>query len=208
MKKLTYRSRTHITRVFPSKHSVLRSKSNNFNPVTSWSMGFQVVCMNQQCCDAFVLVNDGRSFHVNGSCEYVLKPESMIERKGGDIGRRNISNARLFSQNIKVLSGYKLPKPKSKEVSGTINPFVRVTLYDGVRCKSGNDNAITPIVHKTRTVKNNALNPIWDEKEGANFYVDNPCIAIIFFLCGTKMLKMSQKGKKTLHQVLPFQFRA
>ena len=174
-------NRTHMTRVFPSKHSVLRSKSNNFNPVTSWSMGCQVVCMNQQSCDAFVLVNDGR-FRVNGSCGYVLKPESMIERKGGVIGRRNVSDASLFSQwNIKVLSGYNLPKPKSKERKGTINPFVRVTLYDGVRTKSSNDNRIIPIVHKTETVQNNGLNPIWDEKEGANFNVDDPCSAIILF---------------------------
>ena len=84
MNNLTEFNKTHITRVFPSKHKKLRTRSNNYNPVLAWSLGCQIASINQQLCDAFVLVNDGR-FRTNGSCGYVLKPELMIERKGGDI---------------------------------------------------------------------------------------------------------------------------
>ena len=169
---LIHFNKTHMTRVFPSKHKIFRAHTNNYNPVQAWSLGCQLAGMNQQICDAFVLVNDGR-FRVNGSCGYVLKPESMIERKGGDIRRR--AGALLPRQwTIKILSGYNLPKPRKKATSGHINPRVRVTLYD-----SGHNNP--PVVHLTETLKKNGLNPIWDETYGAHFKVKDPNTAMVLF---------------------------
>eukprot|EP00551_Chaetoceros_affinis_P015302 CAMPEP_0203703438 /NCGR_PEP_ID=MMETSP0091-20130426/43108_1 /ASSEMBLY_ACC=CAM_ASM_001089 /TAXON_ID=426623 /ORGANISM="Chaetoceros affinis, Strain CCMP159" /LENGTH=239 /DNA_ID=CAMNT_0050578059 /DNA_START=97 /DNA_END=816 /DNA_ORIENTATION=+ len=176
-------NKTHLTRVFPSKHQVLRTGYQNYNPVLPWSLGCQVASMNQQRCDAFVIANDGR-FRVNGSCGYVLKPESMIERKGGDISRRNKAHANLPRQwNIKILSGYNLPKPPKKAVSGgssgsgsgssSINPFVKVTLYDGQNTP--------PVVHVTETIEKNGLNPVWHEIDGILFKVKDPSTAIISF---------------------------
>ena len=165
-------NKTHMTRVFPSKHKSLRSNSNNYNPVLAWSLGCQVASMNQQLCDAFILVNDGR-FRVNGSCGYVLKPESMIERKGGDIRRKA---AERLPQNwtIKILSGYNLPKPRRKALTGTIDPRVRVTLFDGGK-------NTPPTVHVTETLRKNGLNPVWDETKGTNFKVNDPSTAIMLF---------------------------
>ena len=170
MEDLIQFNKTHMTRVFPSKHEAMRLQSSNFNPVLAWSLGCQVASMNQQVCDAYILVNDGR-FRVNGSCGYVLKPGSMIESKGGDIRRRRTASLPR-RWNIKILSGYNLPKPRSKALSGTINPHIRVTLYDG------GQNEL-PVVHMTNALKRNGLNPIWDETEGANFKVHDPSTAII-----------------------------
>jgi len=167
-------TKNHLTRVFPSKHQVMRSHSNNYNPVLAWSLGCQIASINQQVCDAFILVNDGR-FRVNGSCGYVLKPEAMIERKGGDISRRNKADMFLPSRwNVKILSGHNLPKPRKKALVGTINARVRVTLYDG-----GSNAA--PTVHVTDTLTKNGLNPIWDETEGSTFHVKDPSTAILLF---------------------------
>jgi hypothetical protein len=167
-------NKTHITRVFPSKHASLRSDSNNYNPVIAWSLGCQIASLNQQVCDASILINDGL-FRVNGSCGYVLKPESMIDRKGGYISRRNSVDANLpRSWMVKILSGYNLPKPCKKALTGTINPQVRVSLYDG-------GQNLAPTVHVTETVKKNGLNPIWDEKDGIIFKVNDPSTAVILF---------------------------
>lgn len=163
----------HITRVYPSRQKNLRQSSGNYNPVAAWSLGCQVASLNQQVCDAFVLVNDGR-FRVNGSCGYVLKPETMIERKGGDISRRNKFVAdmpQLWS--VKILSGQNFPQPRKKALRGNINPRVRVTLYDG--------GISSPVVHLTDSVKKNGLSPIWAETKGAKFHVKEPSTAILLF---------------------------
>ncbi len=165
-------NKTHITRVFPSKHRALRTQANNYNPVQAWSLGCQVASMNQQLCDAFVLVNDGR-FRVNGSCGYVLKPEMLTERKGRRIRQAPVDNLPR-RWNIKILSGYNLPKPRKKAMSGSINPRVRVTLYDG-------GSHSPPVVHVTETLNKNGLNPIWDEVDGASFKVKDPSTAVILF---------------------------
>ena len=167
-------NKTHMTRVFPSKQQTLRSQSSNYNPVLAWSLGCQVASMNQQACDAFILVNDGR-FRVNGSCGYVLKPESMIERHGGDISRRNNAHANLPRRwRIKILSGNNLPKPSKKAYTGNINPHVKVTLYDG-------GQYAPPVVHVTETLKKNGFNPIWEEGNGTNFKVRDPSTAVVLF---------------------------
>lgn len=140
-------SQNHILRTFPSRHKKLRHNSSNFNPVMAWSLGSQIVSMNRQVSDAFVLVNDGR-FRVNGSCGYVLKPPAL----------RGI-NAPKPMQNweFKILSGYNLPKTRKKEYSGSINPRVRVTLYDG--------GVTEQTVKLSEKVNKNGLNPVWDVDE-------------------------------------------
>ena len=55
-----------------------------------------------------------------------------------------------------------------------INPRVRVTLYDG-------GQNVPPIVHVTDTLKKNGLNPVWDEKRGSNFEVNDASTAIVLF---------------------------
>jgi len=166
-------NKSHLTRVYPSRLKQLRESSSNFNPVLAWSQGCQFASMNQQVCDAFVLVNDGR-FRVNGSCGYVLKPEFMIQRKGGDLSRMNKDPDNMpYTWKIKILSGYNLTKPRQKATVGPINPRVRVTLYDG--------GLSAPYVHLTKTVKKDGFNPIWNEKDGATFEVMEPSSAILLF---------------------------
>lgn len=165
-------SKTHLTRVFPSRHKKLRKHSQNFNPVLPWSMGCQIVAMNQQNSDAFILVNDGR-FRANGSCGYVLKPNHLIQPQGRLFNRP--APPKISSRwQFKILSGYNLPTIRRKTGSGSLNPRVRVTLYDG----GGED----PVVYVTKTVENNGLNPVWDESDGVTFdSIKFPDSAIVMF---------------------------
>jgi phosphatidylinositol phospholipase C delta len=166
-------SKTHLTRVYPSRHKKLRKQSQNFNPVLPWSLGCQVVAMNQQSSDAFILVNDGR-FRTNGSCGYVLKPHHLIQPQGR-LFNRPAPQTTSSRWHFKILSGYNLPPIRKKTASsGPLNPRVRVTLYDG----GGED----PVVHVTKPVKNNGLNPVWDESDGITFdSIKYPDVAIVMF---------------------------
>ena len=165
-------NKNHMCRSFPSRRQEFRETSKNFNPVLPWSVGCQFVAMNHQVCDAFVLVNDGR-FRANGSTGYVLKPPHLTELKGQNVSTA-IGRARVVEPetwNIKVLSGYNIPKPKKKQRCGFVNPRVRIAVYD--------KSLVPPAVHLTKTVKNNILNPIWNEREGSKFTVKDPTTAII-----------------------------
>ena len=165
-------NKNHMCRAFPSRRQEFRETSKNFNPVLPWSVGCQFVAINHQVCDAFVLVNDGR-FRVNGSSGYVLKPSHLTELKGQNvstaIGETEVMKPETW--NIKILSGYNIPKPKKKQLCGFVNPRVRIAVYD--------KSLVPPSVHLTTTVKNNILNPIWNEREGSKFTVKDPTTAVI-----------------------------
>lgn len=162
-------NKTHLSRTFPSRHKKLRGHTSNFNPVLPWSLGCQMVSMNQQICDAFVLVNDAR-FRTNGSCGYVLKPATLLER----VPRRHQARIIPSKWQIKILSAYNLPKTRRKALAGPINPRIRVTLYDG--------GCGDPVVHLSSSLERNGLNPVWNEKRGAVFdNIKNSDCAVILF---------------------------
>jgi hypothetical protein len=161
-------NKTHLTRIYPSRHKAVRNSTNNFNPVLPWSLGCQFVSMNQQICDAFVLVNDAR-FRANGSCGYVLKPDAIISRSPRS------HSARVPSKwQFQLLSASNLPKTRRKALAGPINPRVRITLYDG--------GCGVPEVHLSSTLVRNGFNPVWNEKDGAIFNdIKDPDCAVVLF---------------------------
>jgi hypothetical protein len=162
-------NKSHLSRIFPSRHKKVRSQTSNFNPVLPWSLGCQIVSMNQQVCDAFILVNDAR-FRANGTCGYVLKPDSMIERSP----RRQATKSISAKWQFKLLSACNLPKTQRKALAGPINPRVRITLYDG--------GYGDPVVHLSKHVVRNGLNPVWNEKRGAIFDdIKHPDCAVVLF---------------------------
>jgi hypothetical protein len=132
--------------------------------------------MNFHSADEPLLVNDGR-FRANGSSGYVLKPPHLINDKS-PIDREQ-------QWKISVLCGSCLPRAESymskKNISVSsssilLNPFVRVTLFEG------NPNSGPVLVHSTAPAKGNGLNPVWDsEKDTFDMFVVKPSIAIVLF---------------------------
>jgi len=127
-------NKTHFSRTYPE------SASRNYNPLLPWAMGCHFVSMNF-IRNKFMLLNDGR-FRENGGQGYVLKPEYLRNKntKESDstedvvsdyVGGASFDNIHPRQLSIRILSGFCLPKSAEKKSSATINPFVRVTLYDG-----------------------------------------------------------------------------
>ena len=154
-------TKKHLCRAFPS-WKVLQTKSfSNYDPVFAWTMGCQLVSMNLSSADESLLVADGR-FRQNGSCGYVLKPKTLRSDKPEE--------TQLWT--FAILSGFRLPKTHKR--SGTMNPFVRVSLYEG-------SSKAKRTMYNTKPVRHNGMNPIWDENEVFDFYVTNPSIAMASF---------------------------
>jgi hypothetical protein len=141
----------------------------NTDPLFQWSLGCQLVSLNYGTFDEELLKADGR-FRRNGSCGYVLKPDSI--RSEGKL------HERAESWKIQILCGQYFPFPASKRGSignaTYINPMVKITVYGGdVEQRKGE--------HRTVVVSRNGLNPVFDDETGFTFKATNPSLAILTF---------------------------
>lgn len=152
-------TRTQIMRTYPAG---LRIDSSNFNPVFFWSFGIQMVALNYQTEDAPMHINKAM-FEENGNVGYVCKPDVMW--------------------NSKHLM-YRRFNPLEKEFDGLHTAQIVINIVSGQYI-----NLVKPLCScyveveiigipvdcskkKTKTVKKNAFNPIWNEtfRFKVNFY--------------------------------------
>jgi len=148
--KMLDHTENHLVRCYPAG---MRIDSSNYNPITMWLGGIQLVALNYQTSDTHVALNDA-FFSQNGRCGYILKPKVM---RGPD----------------HVL--YKRFNPFKKEIEGLHSTFIELTIISGQYvCQQ--DYTATPIVevevlgipkdcikYKTKLCTKNALNPIWED---------------------------------------------
>ncbi|XP_077544076.1 uncharacterized protein LOC144156122 [Haemaphysalis longicornis] len=139
-----------LMRTYPAG---MRIDSSNFNPVTFWAFGLQMVALNYQTEDAGLHINTAM-FEQNGSCGYVLKPSAMWDKSNIMHGQYN---------------------PWDKEFDG-IHPLnLHITVISG-QYVCQNTYACSPQVEvevvgvpldcsrqKTKIVQRNSLNPIWQD---------------------------------------------
>ena len=160
-------NQTHLTRVYPSGR---RLDSSNFNPISAWSAGSQLVALNFQTNDFGRRLNDGR-FRQNGQCGYVLKPNSLL-----NLSEKSVQQ-KIKSMSIKIISGSCLPKPKGSKKGESIDPYVNVTLFD---VPNDGDNG-KEIAQKMNTISvpNNGFNPIWTQQNYFKFRVQTSDVAMV-----------------------------
>ena len=152
-------NQSHMSRTYPAGS---RIDSSNYLPILPWALGCQMVSLNFQTPDTGLLLNDGR-FRENGGCGYVLKPDELLQLQAP--ARKK--PPKPLKLTIRVLSGHCLPKPRKKDNSSCIDPYVRVAVFD---VKNGvKEDAVT---YQTGVVYNNGFNPIWNEGR-MKFTVEN-----------------------------------
>jgi len=150
-------NRSHLTRVYPKN---TRIDSSNYNPGLAWSVGSQLVAINNQTkLDVNTMANFGR-FRENGMSGYVLKPEYL-----------RMDNARpspAVRLTVHVISAQQLPKPKGGVGGEIIDPYVIVSITGG----AGDEASF-----KTATVNDNGFNPVFNEVFAFN--IRNPDVAVL-----------------------------
>ncbi|KAI3387861.1 hypothetical protein SNEBB_008652 [Seison nebaliae] len=150
-----------MTRIYPGAH---RQTSSNLNPVDFWNVGCQIVAVNHQTHDVQTDINIAL-FTQNGNCGYVLKPEILRTKNlnfNSNVCRPN-GTTNLF---VKIISANHLPM----DDSDVLDAYVKIEIYGAT---------VDQMESKTSCVKNNGLNPIWDEK--FNFSINYPELAFIRF---------------------------
>ncbi|CAG7731779.1 unnamed protein product [Allacma fusca] len=154
-----------LSRVYPNGQ---RINSTNYNPITMWNAGCQLVALNYQTPDKAMQLNQGK-FRDNGSCGYVLKPEFMFTKDfdPNNVKLLNKLNIQRINLTLTVIAARNLTKPGNKAVIG---PFVELEII-------GAD--FDCLKQRTRQNAEFGLSPVWNEK--FSFSVLNPDLALIRF---------------------------
>lgn len=141
---------TQLMRTYPAG---LRIDSSNFNPVFFWAFGIQMVALNYQTDDPPLHINTAM-FEENGGCGFVCKPE-------------------VLWNPLHLM--YRRFSPLEKEFDGLHSSQIVVNIVSGQYVCQTNLLASTYVEvemigipvdcskKKTKTIKNNALNPIWND---------------------------------------------
>ncbi|KRG03416.1 1-phosphatidylinositol 4,5-bisphosphate phosphodiesterase classes I and II isoform X3 [Drosophila mojavensis] len=170
-----------LSRVYPAG---TRFDSSNFMPQLFWNAGCQLVALNFQTLDLAMQLNLG-IFEYNARCGYLLKPEFMrrSDRRLDPFAESTVDGIIAGTVSITVLSGQFLTDKR-------VNTFVEVDMYglpaDTVRKK-----------FRTKTVRDNGMNPFYDEEPFVFKKVVLPELASI------RLAAYEEGGKLIGHRVLP-----
>mmetsp|Transcript_8122 Transcript_8122/g.11608 ORF Transcript_8122/g.11608 Transcript_8122/m.11608 type:complete len:788 (-) Transcript_8122:423-2786(-) len=164
----------HLTRTYPKG---TRLYSSNFNPLTDWSLGCQMVALNFQTYGAPMVMNDGR-FRANGGCGYVLKPRWLLP--GG-----SLRPAKQVKFRIRVLGAARLPKPMGVRLGEYVDPYVVMTVFDldTMGDYTSETEGVQEVIKKYHSdhISNNGFCPVWKDEKFTEFTVLNPDIAMLCF---------------------------
>ncbi|KRF98253.1 uncharacterized protein Dwil_GK23786, isoform D [Drosophila willistoni] len=170
-----------LSRVYPAG---TRFDSSNFMPQLFWNAGCQLVALNFQTLDLAMQLNLG-IFDYNARSGYLLKPEFMrrSDRRLDPFAESTVDGIIAGTVCITVLSGQFLTDKR-------VNTFVEVDMYglpaDTVRKK-----------FRTKTVRDNGMNPVYDEEPFVFKKVVLPELASI------RIAAYEEGGKLIGHRVLP-----
>lgn len=168
----------YLMRVYPAQH---RFTSTNFDPLIYWRRGVQMAALNWQTFDLGMQFNQAMFAGGSDTTGYVLKPrafrELQMDPKSGRVFRtvpdlpEELSNKRErknVSFTIDVISAQQLMRPFNLGERRTVDPYIEVEAFlaDDKRDKqeSNAPPIRRPLRHRTRIVKENGFNPIFDNK--------------------------------------------
>ncbi|XP_034298542.1 1-phosphatidylinositol 4,5-bisphosphate phosphodiesterase zeta-1-like [Pantherophis guttatus] len=160
-----------LTRIYPKG---TRTDSSNYDPQEFWNVGSQLVALNFQTpCEQMDLLIG--KFLDNGGTGYILKPE-FLRRRDSAFDPFNVTDRyNPITLTIKIISGCQLP-PSNLSKSNKADPLVKIEIH-GVPADMTK--------RQTSAIKNNALNPRWNET--FTFTVQVPDLALIRFVVEDQM---------------------
>ncbi|XP_052899038.1 1-phosphatidylinositol 4,5-bisphosphate phosphodiesterase classes I and II [Anopheles moucheti] len=170
-----------LSRVYPAG---TRFDSSNFMPQLFWNAGCQLVALNYQTLDLAMQLNLG-IFEYNHRCGYILKPEFMRrkDRRLDPFAESTVDGIIAGTVMVTVISGQFLTDKK-------VGTYVEVDMFglpaDTVRKK-----------FRTKIVRDNGINPVYDEEPFVFKKVVLPELASI------RIAAYEEGGKLIGHRVLP-----
>jgi phosphatidylinositol phospholipase C delta len=176
-------TKQHLVRVYPGTR---RQNSSNIHPISYWNHGInifldfpfhsffllcsgvQMVALNYQARDESMCLQYGL-FSDNGGCGYLLKPAFLLAKDRLFDPKEKVYG-KVKRVQIQIISAQHLPKEhNSIEDSDIVDPYVKVWTY-------GIQSDCTE--HRTPSIRNNGLNPIWDHKINIDIHCPELCLIL------------------------------
>jgi hypothetical protein len=145
---LTERNKLCFSRVYPKS---TRINSDNFDPISSWNAGVQMVALNFQTMDYSMRLNEAK-FTINGGYGYILKPD-YLRVPGKVLSKHRVQ----YLLKVKVISGQQIPKPNHANTGKVIDPYVEAIM-------NGSPADATSLTARTKSSRSNGFNPVWDAR--------------------------------------------
>lgn len=117
-----------FSRVYPKGQ---RIDSSNYNPISMWNSGSQMVALNYQTPDKPMQLNQAK-FRDNGCCGYLLRPEFMFRDEFDPYDKNTLVGVDTMTISIRIIAARHL----HKSGRGTASPFVEVEII-GAEFDSG-----------------------------------------------------------------------
>ncbi|OHF02794.1 phosphatidylinositol-specific phospholipase C [Colletotrichum orchidophilum] len=157
----------YLMRVYPDR---TRITSNNFTPIAYWRKGVQMAALNWQTFDLGMQLNQAMYESGTDRSGYVLKPTELREIKVMPPGWEGLRERQEVTFTVDVISAQQLMRPNGMPNNKTVDPYVEVEVFhsNDKRDKRDADGEAsvsdTPLKFRTRVIRENGFNPIFDGK--------------------------------------------
>ncbi|XP_038076191.1 1-phosphatidylinositol 4,5-bisphosphate phosphodiesterase beta-4-like isoform X16 [Patiria miniata] len=174
-------NKRQMSRIYPKGG---RYDSSNYMPQIFWNAGCQMVALNFQMPDIGMQLNQGK-FEYNGSCGFLLKPDFMRrpDKSFDPFSESPVDGVIAATCSVRVISGQFLSDKK-------VGTYVEVDMYglptDTIRRE-----------HRTKTVPNNGLNPVYNAEAFVFRKVVLPDLAVL------RIAVYEENGKLIGQRILP-----
>jgi hypothetical protein len=156
-KALFAHNREFLMRIYP--HG-MRVDSSNFDPVTFWRAGMQVVALNWQSWDVGMILNEAM---FAGSDGYILKPPGYRSTgRPEEAVEHSIPSKTLERVAVTVLAAQNIPLLDAGDDSNEFVSSVKVRLHtepDALAAMTAGDESAKSPVHAGQTAKSKGSSP-------------------------------------------------
>ena len=153
-REFTLYNMRQLSRVYPG---FLRVDSSNYDPQPPWNIGCQIVALNYQNEGRELHLNHGR-FRPNGRSGCVLKPRALRDPAltYNPNTKREILGVDRKVLKLTIVSGQQLSREEGSGNTSKEEPdaYVKVEV-NGIPADC--------FSYRTKTIKDNGLNPVWNE---------------------------------------------
>ena len=173
----------YLMRVYPGPR---RIDSSNFNPLTSWRRGVQMVALNWQTFDVHQQVNEAMFAAGSDRLGYVLKPDELRPSKHLPIAdmmteapeRKEKKGKKLVKFSVEIISAQRLPRPRNQGSESGMNPYIEFEMFSaedkarGIATGEGGTDASardgtsgigSPLRKRTKIAEGNGFDPAYHQ---------------------------------------------